>query len=481
VKFPQSRIVSRIPIIVSNELRSERTELELSVLTSFGAFLRGGICWLAIYSMGALAELLPIVHLLMPPFWIIIGPYAFLKIFKHFSHQLDYMSLNLKCLSCDLSLPRLDIKEVLLGASECPQCRSRVELKLEPGIDIRSWEQELKDRSEQESMRIIKTFPWPFNTVERAALLPSLIMHLSVLTFAAASFIAISWLGQQAYDLGTRSQEISTWKFELDFVAKFLILFTVVLICSKLFGRLFEKFGQPAVIGEVLAGIVLGPSLLGIWYPNFPSLVLASPAGFALRGMAEIGVILFVTLVGVDFNPKVFKSHAQTAFAISHGSILFPFIGGCLLSLLLFRLGAGPGVNFSVFSMFIGLAMSVTAFPVLARIVEDLKLESSFVGQLSLICASIDDVIAWLFLALALSLHRSQVQGFLIGIVGCLLFLVIYFRIVKPFILVLVRRVEAESAFQPKDFIQILSVILLVSLSTTLIGIHSIFGAFLVG
>lgn len=200
-----------------------------------------------------------------------------------------------------------------------------------------------------------------------------------------------------------------------------------------------------------------------------------------MHGVAEVGVILYVCLVGIDYSSKFFKSHAQTAFAISHGSILFPFLGGCLLSLALFKLGAGPGVSFSVFSLFIGVAMSVTAFPVLARIVENLELKNTVAGQISLICASIDDVIAWLLLAFVLGLHRSQVQGFLVGLVGSLVFFLVFFRLVKPLILSLVNRVEAESSFQTKDFIQIITIIMLVSLATSSIGIHSLLGAFLVG
>lgn len=227
--------------MVSNEFRSEAAKLELSALTSFGAFVRGSICWLAIYTMGTLAELLPVVHLLMPPFWIIIGPYAFLKVFRHFSHQLDYRPLNLNCLSCGFALPGFDFNDAVSVAIECSHCRGLMEVKLDPVIDLQGAEQDLKARSLQESLRMIRRFPWPFNTADKAALLPSLLMHLSVFVFSIASFLVISWLGHQVFDHELLSREILPWKYELSFVAQFLIGIALILICSRFFGVLFEK------------------------------------------------------------------------------------------------------------------------------------------------------------------------------------------------------------------------------------------------
>jgi len=150
-----------------------------------------------------------------------------------------------------------------------------------------------------------------------------------------------------------------------------LMQIIVILTMAGLFRRLFRRIGQPPVMGEMLAGIVLGPSVLGLLYP--PALTFLFPASSleTLRLLSQIGVVLFMFIVGMELNVRYVREKGSAAVMISHASIIVPFLLGAALSLFLYRELASPGTSFTAFALFIGVAMSITAFPVLARILED--------------------------------------------------------------------------------------------------------------
>src|SRR6185369_9650338 len=181
----------------------------------------------------------------------------------------------------------------------------------------------------------------------------------------------------------------------------------VILIMAGLFRRLFRGMGQPPVMGEMVAGIVLGPSVLGWLYPPAFSFLFPPTSLETLRQLSQIGVVLFMVIVGTEVNLRLVREKGTAAVMISHASIIVPFLLGTTLSLFLYQTLASAGTSFSAFALFIGVAMSITAFPVLARILEDRNLTHTTLGSIAITCAAVDDVTAWCILALVIAIVKS--------------------------------------------------------------------------
>src|SRR5215510_1802611 len=212
-----------------------------------------------------------------------------------------------------------------------------------------------------------------------------------------------------------------------------LLQIIVILTMAGLFRRLFRRIHQPLVMGEMVAGIVLGPSVLGLIYP--PALALLFPASSleTLRQLSQIGVVLFMFIVGMELNVRYIREKGSAAVMISHASIVVPFLLGTALSLFLYRELAPPGTSFNAFALFIGVAMSITAFPVLARILEDRGLTQTTLGSIAITCAAVDDVTAWCILALVIALVKSgSVASSAITIGLTLVFALLMFFVVRP-------------------------------------------------
>src|SRR3954453_2618521 len=190
-----------------------------------------------------------------------------------------------------------------------------------------------------------------------------------------------------------------------------LLALVSILLLGRWMGKLFAYFGPPRVIGEMGACILLGPSLLGQIWPNAQHFVLPNDVAPYLGIIAQIGVILYMFLVGVEPNAGLIKSKAHSTVAISHTSILVPFLLGTILALWLFPLYAPAGKPFVSFALFMGIAMSITAFPVLARILTDRRIENTALGVVALSCAAIDDVTAWCLLAFVVGVAQAQMGG----------------------------------------------------------------------
>ncbi len=259
-----------------------------------------------------------------------------------------------------------------------------------------------------------------------------------------------------------------------------LLALTAVLLVGRLVGRLFQWVGQPAIVGEVVVGILLGPSLLGRLVPGASTFLLPASAAPALSAIAQLGVILYMFLVGLEFNPAVLRNRTHTIVAISHASILVPFLLGALLALGLYpRLSPGT-VPFTDFALFLGVAMSITAFPVLARILTDRGISRSRLGIMALTCAASDDVTAWCLLAFVIGVARADLRnalvatGLMAGYVGFI------FLIVRPLLARLTDRVSRKG-FTSDSLAAILVCLLLSALTTEWIGVHALFGAFLFG
>ena len=205
-----------------------------------------------------------------------------------------------------------------------------------------------------------------------------------------------------------------------------------ILLLGRWLGKLFVHFGQPRVIGEIVAGIMLGPSLLGWISPTAMNFVLPREVGPYLGIIAQIGVILYMFLVGLDFNAGLLRSRAHATVAISHASIVCPFMLGALLALWLYPHLAPPNVPFTSFALFMGVAMSITAFPVLARILTDRKIENTELGVVALSCAAADDVTAWCLLAFVVGVTQEKLGGAVLTVVLAVLFIAFMLAVIRP-------------------------------------------------
>jgi len=256
-----------------------------------------------------------------------------------------------------------------------------------------------------------------------------------------------------------------------------LVALVAIIVTGQMLGWVFAYLNQPPVIGEVVAGILLGPSLLG---PEVSALVLPPSVAPYLGIIAQLGVVLYMFLVGLELNPALLKQRAHATVATSHASILTPFILGALLSLLLYPRVSTSDVSFTSFALFMGVSMSITAFPVLARILTDYRMSRTRLGALALSCAAIDDVTAWCLLAFVVGIAKAEVGQGLFVAAGAVAFIAFMFLLGRPILERVVVRWEGEA--QTRVITTVVFVALLLSsLTAELIGIHAIFGAFLLG
>lgn len=263
-----------------------------------------------------------------------------------------------------------------------------------------------------------------------------------------------------------------------------LAALAAVILTGRLLGIVLGWTGQPPVIGEVVAGILLGPSLLGWisrdWFGMETSPLLPPDVAPYLGIIAQLGVILYMFLVGVDFNTELLRSHAHAATAISHASILAPFLLGSALALGIFERLAPAGVPFTSFALFMGVALAVTAFPVLARILTDRQMSRTELGVMALSCAAVDDVTAWCLLALVAGVVKAEVSNALTVIGLSLAYIAAMLLIVRPVAGWLIRKTERKG-LGPTAIAAVFGALLLSALTTEWIGIHAVFGAFLLG
>ncbi|HEX8210854.1 MAG TPA: cation:proton antiporter [Longimicrobium sp.] len=262
-----------------------------------------------------------------------------------------------------------------------------------------------------------------------------------------------------------------------------LVQIGVVLVAARLVGLLFRRIHQPQVVGEMVAGILLGPSLLGWAAPEISArLFPAASLGF-LNSISQIGLLIFMFLVGLELDPKLLRGKSHTAVVTSHASIVAPFFLGALLSLLLYPRLSDDSVTFTGFALFMGAAMSVTAFPVLARILTERGLTKTRVGAVAIACAAVDDVTAWCILAGVVAVVRSGtgVHSLWVTLAGSAAFVAVMLGLVRP----VLARLEGAFHRHGKLTQDLLGGVLLMGLAsawmTEYLGIHALFGAFLAG
>lgn len=260
-----------------------------------------------------------------------------------------------------------------------------------------------------------------------------------------------------------------------------LLALVVVIVAARACGALCRRIHQPPVIGEVVAGIVLGPSLLGHLSPNAMSYLLPPTVAPYLSVIAQIGVILFMFLVGLELDPGKLKQRTHATVAISHASILVPFVMGSALALWLYPQLSTSDVPFTVFALFLGVSLSVTAFPVLARILTDRGIHKTHMGTVALTCAAVDDVSAWCLLAFVTAVAQAKVSGAFVTFLLAGLYLGFMLVVVRPLVVRAVRAQELRKSVSQGAIAVVVVGLLLSTLATEAIGIHAIFGAFLLG
>ncbi len=265
-------------------------------------------------------------------------------------------------------------------------------------------------------------------------------------------------------------------------LAILLLQIIAIIITARTFGFLFNKIGQPTVIGEVVAGIFLGPSLMGMWFPEYTAFLFPKTSLPTLQYFSQIGLILFMFVVGMELDLKVLKTKARDAIIISHASIIVPYALGMGLAYFIYEEYAPANINFLSFSLFMGIAMSITAFPVLARILQERGMTKSKLGTIAITSAAADDITAWCILASVIAIVKAgSFTSSVFTIAMALVYVFIMLKVIQPF-LKKVGEVYSNKETVSLNIIAIIFGVLLISAYTTeVIGIHALFGAFLAG
>ena len=262
-----------------------------------------------------------------------------------------------------------------------------------------------------------------------------------------------------------------------------LVLVEVLIIIglSRLVGLAFRSIKQPLVIGEIVAGIMLGPSLFGLVAPHLAVTLFPPETIPFLNVLSQVGLIFFMFLIGLELNPKYLSGQLEVAVLTSHVSILVPFSLGTLLAAILYPLVSNASVSFTAFALFLG-GNVITAFPVLARIITENNLQGTRLGTLALTCAAVDDVTAWCLLAVAIAVARTgDFAGAIPTIIASIVYIGLMLTAGRWFLQRLAKHYLRAGRLSQLLLAGIYMAVVASALITELIGIHLIFGAFLLG
>jgi Kef-type K+ transport system membrane component KefB len=375
-----------------------------------------------------------------------------------------------------------------------------------------------------ESIPCRKSFTWPIQTNEKTHLLQvhganayplnspiisrsrvnkNLILYLSVLIFFGLGMYTALHQGRTLQPPSSPSTDHPEWPARhidvavepsasllanlnqhfQDPLTRLFIQVILIVLVARGCGALATRAGQPAVIGEMIAGILLGPSLLGWVWPSAFEFTFPPASLGTLRMLSQLGVCLFMFVVGMEFDVHHLKHRARTAILVSQVSILFPCLLGVLASLFLFSTYAAPHTSFVAFALFIGISMSITAFPVLARILEERGLTRTALGSTALACAAFDDVTAWSALAFVVAVVKAGgLAASVLNLALVFAFVAVMLFWIKPRLPRWIGRTALRDGVPGKGVMAGSLVFLFASaLATDLIGIHALFGAFLAG
>jgi len=262
-----------------------------------------------------------------------------------------------------------------------------------------------------------------------------------------------------------------------------LIQIAVILVVARALGWVFERLHQQQVIGEMIAGLVLGPSLLGWLSPGIFNAVFPSWSLDFINALSQIGLIVFMFLVGLELSPDLLRKRGHSAIVISHTSIIVPFLLGSFLAVFLYSKLSPSNVPFTSFVLFFAVSMSITAFPVLARMLTDRDMLGTSVGAVALAAAAVDDVTAWCILAgvVLLVSATASILPFWVTPLGACVYAVFMVFVGSRWLQRLCPQNEPELNLPQRKFALIMFLVVASALVTESLGLHPMFGAFLMG
>ena len=265
-------------------------------------------------------------------------------------------------------------------------------------------------------------------------------------------------------------------------LAILLAQIVTIIFVARFFGWVCRKIGQPSVVGEMIAGILLGPSFVGMHWPEFSALLFPKESLGNLQFLSQIGLILFMFVIGMELDLKALRNKAHDAVVISHASIIIPFALGVGFAFYIYEQFAPANIEFASFALFMGIAMSITAFPVLARIVQERGIHKTKLGAVVITCAAADDVTAWCILAAVIAIVKAGSFVSSLYIIGlALIYVFVMLMVVRPF-LKRVGELKSTRESLSKPVVAIFLLTLIISAYVTeIIGIHALFGAFMAG
>lgn len=255
-----------------------------------------------------------------------------------------------------------------------------------------------------------------------------------------------------------------------------------IIFVSRIFGFIFHKIGQPTVIGEIIAGIILGPSVVGLLFPEISGFLFPPESLANLQFLSQVGLILFMFVIGLELDLKVVKNQAHDAVVISHASIVIPYFLGMGLAYYLYEELAPDDISFLSFALFMGIAMSITAFPVLARVIQERDLTKTRLGIIAITCAAADDITAWCILAAVIAIVKAGTFVSALYTMGLAITYVLFMILILQPFLKRLGSVYSDRETISKTIVAIAFLVLLgSSYLAEVIGIHALFGAFLAG
>ena len=261
-----------------------------------------------------------------------------------------------------------------------------------------------------------------------------------------------------------------------------LLQIIIILFLARIFGSIAKRLGQQTVIGEILAGIFLGPSILGWLFPEISAFIFPKDSFISLQFLSQIGLAFFMFVIGMELDLSKIKNKAHDAILISHVSIIFPYFLGVGLSYFIYSELAPENVSFLSFALFLGISMSITAFPVLARILKERGLTQTPIGVLAITCAAADDATAWCILAAVIAIVKAgSVASSLFTIGLAILYVIFMLKVVKPWLQgISSKYLNNDKITKPVVALSFI-VLLLSAYFTEIIGIHALFGSFIAG
>ena len=260
--------------------------------------------------------------------------------------------------------------------------------------------------------------------------------------------------------------------------SQIFIQLIVILLVVQVFGYLCKFIGQPRVIGEILGGLALGPTLLGAILPHVDTALFPSNTLPTLQTLGDIGLVLYMFSLGTHIDTHAMLKQSRKAVVVSLGGVLIPLILGGAIAFFLYPEFGGSKATLVSFTLLVGTAMAITAFPVLARLLEERHMLTSKIGALALLCAAIDDVIGWCLLAFVIAIIQTTGAASMVRMLVLLvLFVAAMFGLVRPLLLLADRHLKSK----PTLLALIVVLLLLSAYTTSAIGIHPVFGAFIMG